>query len=69
MKFNVVLTLVEITALCIVIGVGFYVTTQGTGNPGGGGGGGPMFFVKRWTGFSFANGVTCLWAGASGQRC
>ncbi|WP_326965998.1 APC family permease [Arthrobacter sp. CG_A4] len=33
-KFNVVLTLVEMTALCIVIGVGFYVMTQGTGNAG-----------------------------------
>ncbi|MCO4253859.1 APC family permease [Pseudarthrobacter cellobiosi] len=33
-KFNVVLTLVEMIALCIVIGVGFYVMTQGTGNPG-----------------------------------
>ena len=33
-KFNVVLTLVEMTALCIVIGVGFYVMAQGTGNPG-----------------------------------
>lgn len=32
-KFNVVLTLVEVTALCIVIGVGFYVMAQGTGNP------------------------------------
>jgi APA family basic amino acid/polyamine antiporter len=32
-KFNVVLTLVEMTALCIVIGVGFYVMAQGTGNP------------------------------------
>lgn len=31
-KFNVVLTLVEVTALCIVIGVGFYVMAQGTGN-------------------------------------
>jgi amino acid transporter len=28
-KFNVVLTLVEMTALCIVIGVGFYVMAQG----------------------------------------
>ncbi|WP_104172905.1 APC family permease [Arthrobacter sp. Y81] len=33
-KFNVVLTLVEMTALCIVIGVGFYVIAQGTGNAG-----------------------------------
>ncbi|MCU1520691.1 MAG: amino acid permease, partial [Arthrobacter sp.] len=33
-KFNVVLTLVEMTALCIVIGVGFYVMFQGTGNAG-----------------------------------
>lgn len=33
-KFNVVLTVVEMTALCIVIGVGFYVMAQGTGNPG-----------------------------------
>lgn len=33
-KFNVVLTIVEMTALCIVIGVGFYVMAQGTGNPG-----------------------------------
>ncbi|MET1089549.1 MAG: APC family permease [Arthrobacter sp.] len=33
-KFNVVLTLVEMTALCIVIGVGFYVMMQGTGNTG-----------------------------------
>ncbi|WP_285240154.1 APC family permease [Pseudarthrobacter sp. MEB009] len=32
-KFNVVLTLVEMLALCIVIGVGFYVMAQGTGNP------------------------------------
>jgi APA family basic amino acid/polyamine antiporter len=32
-KFNVVLTVVEMTALCIVIGVGFYVMAQGTGNP------------------------------------
>lgn len=31
-KFNVVLTLVEMTALCIVIGVGFYVWVQGGGN-------------------------------------
>ena len=29
-----VLTLVEMTALCIVIGVGFFVMTQGTGNAG-----------------------------------
>ncbi|MEW9873088.1 APC family permease [Arthrobacter sp. HS15c] len=33
-KFNVVLTIVEMTALCIVIGVGFYVMAQGTGNAG-----------------------------------
>ena len=33
-KFNVVLTLVEMTALCIVIGVGFFVMAQGTGNAG-----------------------------------
>lgn len=33
-KFNVMLTIVEMTALCIVIGVGFYVMAQGTGNPG-----------------------------------
>src|SRR5918994_1928449 len=33
-KFNVVLTVVEMTALCIVIGVGFFVLTQGTGNAG-----------------------------------
>ncbi|MCP8998174.1 APC family permease [Pseudarthrobacter sp. RMG13] len=33
-KFNVVLTLVEVIALCIVIGVGFYVLAQGTGNLG-----------------------------------
>lgn len=33
-KFNVVLTIVEMTALCIVIGVGFFVMTQGTGNAG-----------------------------------
>ncbi|CAM3355370.1 putative amino acid permease YhdG [Arthrobacter ulcerisalmonis] len=32
-KFNVVLTLVEMVALCTVIGVGFYVMSQGTGNP------------------------------------
>ncbi|WP_087873186.1 APC family permease [Arthrobacter globiformis] len=31
-KFNVVLTLVEMTALCIVIGVGFYAMAQGGGN-------------------------------------
>jgi APA family basic amino acid/polyamine antiporter len=31
-KFNVVLTVVEMTALCIVIGVGFYVMAQGSGN-------------------------------------
>ena len=31
-KFNVVLTLVEMIALCMVIGVGFYVMAQGTGN-------------------------------------
>ncbi|MET1087345.1 MAG: APC family permease [Arthrobacter sp.] len=33
-KFNVVLTLVEMLALCIVIGVGFFVMSQGTGNAG-----------------------------------
>ncbi len=33
-KFNVVLTIVEMTALCIVIGVGFSVMMQGTGNVG-----------------------------------
>ena len=33
-KFNVVLTVVEMAALCIVIGVGFFVMAQGTGNPG-----------------------------------
>jgi APA family basic amino acid/polyamine antiporter len=33
-KFNVVLTLVEMLALCIVIGVGFFVMFQGTGNAG-----------------------------------
>jgi basic amino acid/polyamine antiporter, APA family len=33
-KFNVVLTAVEMAALCIVIGVGFFVMAQGTGNPG-----------------------------------
>jgi amino acid transporter len=31
-KFNVVLTLVEITALALVIGVGFYVIAQGDGS-------------------------------------
>lgn len=31
-KFNVVLTLVEVTALTIVIGVGFYVMAQGDGD-------------------------------------
>lgn len=31
-KFNVVLTLVEMTALCIVIGVGFYAMAQGNGD-------------------------------------
>jgi amino acid transporter len=31
-KFNVVLTLVELAALCIVIGVGFYVMAQGGSN-------------------------------------
>jgi amino acid transporter len=31
-KFNVVLTLVEVTALTIVIGVGFYVIAQGEGS-------------------------------------
>ncbi len=31
-KFNVVLTLVEVTALAIVIGVGFYVIAQGEGS-------------------------------------
>ncbi|MHA7264640.1 APC family permease [Arthrobacter sp. TMN-37] len=31
-KFNVVLTIVEMTALCIVIGVGFFVIAQGEGN-------------------------------------
>ncbi|CAA9215373.1 MAG: Uncharacterized amino acid permease, GabP family [uncultured Arthrobacter sp.] len=31
-KFNVVLTVVEMTALCIVIGVGFFVIAQGGGN-------------------------------------
>lgn len=33
-KFNVVLTAVEMAALSIVIGVGFFVMAQGTGNPG-----------------------------------
>jgi APA family basic amino acid/polyamine antiporter len=33
-KFNVVLTVVEMVALCIVIGVGFFVMARGTGNPG-----------------------------------
>jgi amino acid transporter len=33
-KFNVVLTLVEITALCIVIGVGFYVMARGDADIG-----------------------------------
>jgi amino acid transporter len=33
-KFNVVLTMVEMLALCIVIGVGFFVMSQGTGNAG-----------------------------------
>jgi APA family basic amino acid/polyamine antiporter len=33
-KFNVALTLVEMIALCIVIGVGFYMMAQGTGNAG-----------------------------------
>ena len=33
-KFNVVLTLVEMTALCIVIGVGFYVMAQGNADLG-----------------------------------
>lgn len=31
-KFNVILTLVEVTALAIVIGVGFYVIAQGDGS-------------------------------------
>ena len=31
-KFNVILTLVEVTALTIVIGVGFYVIAQGDGS-------------------------------------
>ncbi len=33
-KFNVVLTLVEVAALCIVIGVGFLVMARGDGNMG-----------------------------------
>ncbi|WP_104166201.1 APC family permease [Arthrobacter sp. SX1312] len=33
-KFNVVLTLIEVAALCIVIGVGFLAMAQGTGNVG-----------------------------------
>jgi len=33
-KFNVVLTLVEVTALCIVIGVGFYVMARGDADIG-----------------------------------
>lgn len=33
-KFNVVLTLVEVAALCIVIGVGFLAMAQGNGNVG-----------------------------------
>lgn len=33
-KFNVVLTLIEVAALCIVIGVGFFVMAQGRGNIG-----------------------------------
>jgi APA family basic amino acid/polyamine antiporter len=33
-KFNVVLTLVEMAALCIVIGVGFLAMAQGNGNVG-----------------------------------
>jgi amino acid transporter len=33
-KFNVILTLVEVTALTIVIGVGFYVIAQGDGDLG-----------------------------------
>jgi APA family basic amino acid/polyamine antiporter len=45
-KFNVVLTLVEMTALCIVIGVGFYVMTQGTGNAG------EIFVFKRLPGIA-----------------
>jgi len=32
-KFNVILTLVEMTALAIVIGVGIYAMSQGTGDP------------------------------------
>ena len=34
MKFNVLLTLVEVTALTIVIGVGFYVIAKGDGDLG-----------------------------------
>ena len=34
MKFNVVLTLVEITALAIVIGIGFYVMATEGADPG-----------------------------------
>ncbi|WP_232675790.1 APC family permease [Nocardioides sp. R-C-SC26] len=33
-KFNVVLTLIEVLALCIVIGVGFYAMSRGTGDLG-----------------------------------
>ncbi|MFT4189187.1 MAG: APC family permease [Aeromicrobium sp.] len=33
-KFNVILTLVEVTALCIVIGVGFWVILQGKADMG-----------------------------------
>jgi APA family basic amino acid/polyamine antiporter len=33
-KFNVVLTVVEVTALCIVIGVGFYVIARGDASIG-----------------------------------
>jgi len=33
-KFNVILTLVEVTALCIVIGVGFFVIAQGDADMG-----------------------------------
>lgn len=33
-KFNVVLTMVEVTALCIVIGVGFFVIAQGEADLG-----------------------------------
>ncbi|MFC3299999.1 amino acid permease [Arthrobacter agilis] len=33
-KFNVVLTLIEMAALCIVIGVGFFAMAQGNGNIG-----------------------------------